>query len=92
MSLLVADLGAQERDHDLGRDLGADHAAAEAEHVDAVVLNGLVSRVVSWIVAAKMPSILHAATDTPAPDPHTMTPRSARPETTARPTSSALSG
>jgi hypothetical protein len=39
-----------------------------------------------------MPGTLLAATDTPAPEPHTITPRSASPEVTARATASALSG
>ena len=85
--------GAEERGHDLGRDLGADHAAAEAEHVDAVVLDGLMGGVGVVDRAARTPSILPAATDTPAPEPQTMIPRSAWPaDDRAWPTSSALSG
>ena len=34
---------------------------------------------VSWQIAARMPAILHAATDAPTPEPQTSTPRSALP-------------
>ena len=46
----------------------------------------------SWQIAARIPGIFDAAIDAPTPEPQTSTPRSARPERIAIPTSRATSG
>ena len=43
--LPAVELRAEERAHELGGELGADHLGAEAEHVHVVVLDALVRRV-----------------------------------------------
>src|SRR5437763_7071043 len=45
VSLLVADLRAEERGDDLRRELGADHTRTEAQHIESVVLDSLMRRV-----------------------------------------------
>ena len=46
----------------------------------------------SWQIAARMPRILHAATEAPTPEPQTKTARSASPWRIALPTAFAMSG
>jgi len=70
----------------------ADHAAAETEHVEIVVLHALVGRVRVMGDRGSHALTLLAATDAPMPEPQMRMPRSAAPPRMASARRSAKSG